>query len=72
MPQFDFYSYPVQTLWTLAGFGYTYFFVTYHIIPKISEVSQMRLLFKNLDKQEAASSKSKYDRVIKAILESYK
>ena len=73
MPQFDFYSFPVQTLWTLLGFAYTYFFVTYHIIPRFSEVSQMRFLFKNLSKKASStSSKNRYDKALKAILDSYK
>jgi len=73
MPQFDFYSFPVQTLWTLLGFAYTYFFVTYHVIPRFSEVFQMRFLFKNLvRKASVVSSKTRYDKALNAVLTSYK
>lgn len=73
MPQFDFYSYPVQAIWTLIGFAYVYFLVGYSIIPRFGEVIQIRLLFKNLSQKKPSTlTKTRYDRALKTILDSNK
>jgi len=73
MPQFDFYSYPVQAIWTLVGFAYIYFLVGYSFIPRFGEVIQIRLLFKNFSQKKSSNlTKTRYDRVLKSILDSNK
>ena len=42
MPQFDFYSFPEQTLYLLLGFFITYFLVVKCYLPHIAAVVKMR------------------------------
>jgi hypothetical protein len=42
MPQFDFYTFPEQTLYLLVGFFTTYFFIVKCYLPHIAAVIKMR------------------------------
>ena len=42
MPQFDFYSFSVQTFWFLLNFSFLYFFILKFYVSKLSETLKMR------------------------------
>jgi hypothetical protein len=42
MPQFDFYSFSGQVLWTLLGFSFFYFFILKYYIVYFSEIFKIR------------------------------
>jgi hypothetical protein len=42
MPQFDFYSFSGQVLWTLIGFLFFYFFILKYYIVSFSEIFKIR------------------------------
>jgi hypothetical protein len=42
MPQFDFYSFPLQNFFLILAFYFVYFFIVFFYLPNFSEVLKMR------------------------------
>ena len=68
MPQFDFYTFAVQTFWSLTLYFLIYYILVYYYLTKIAEVLKIRRKLILLYKNKKMKPVNLYDKIVKTFI----